>query len=100
MPNDLPPQPDPESLETAAPAGGVELDLNFGFPVEDKNIFAELYETLRDVFFPPKLPPLELTSKPIPVPDPMAESLRFYSLLSSSHSLSRRSRSSRRRRLT
>ena len=72
MPNDLPPQPDPESLETAAPAGGVELDLNFGFPVEDKNIFAELYETLRDVFFPPKLPPLELTSKPIPVPDPMA----------------------------
>ncbi len=31
-----------------------------------------MYETLRDVFFPPKLPPLELTSTPIPVPDRMA----------------------------
>jgi protein TonB len=50
----------------------VELDLKFGFPVEDKNIFSELYETLRDVFFPPKLPPLVLTSTPIPVPDRMA----------------------------
>jgi protein TonB len=72
MPNDLPTQPDTEFPATAAPAETVELDLNFGFPVEDKNIFSELYETVRDVFFPPKLPPLELTSKPIPVPDPMA----------------------------
>ena len=65
-------QPDVELPAVAAPPEAVELDLNFGFPVEDKNIIAELYETLRDVFFPPKLPPLELTSKPIPVPDPMA----------------------------
>jgi protein TonB len=72
MPNDLPIQPDPEFPASAASTDGVDLDLNFGFPVEDKNIFAELYETLRDVFFPPKLPPLELTSKPIPVLDPMA----------------------------
>ncbi len=72
MPNELPIQSDPEFPTAAAPSGSVELDLNFGFPVEDKNIFAELYETLRDVFFPPKLPPLELTSKPIPVPDRMA----------------------------
>ncbi|MFZ1085390.1 MAG: TonB family protein [Terracidiphilus sp.] len=72
MPNDLPIQPEPEFPAAAASTDGVELDLNFGFPVEDKNIFAELYETLRDIFFPPKLPPLELTSTPIPVPDRMA----------------------------
>jgi protein TonB len=32
----------------------------------------DLYEGIRDIFFPPKLPPLELTSTPIPVPDRMA----------------------------
>ena len=31
-----------------------------------------LYENIRDVFFPVKLPPLDLTSTPIPVPDRMA----------------------------
>ena len=31
-----------------------------------------LWESIRDVFFPVKLPPLELTSTPIPVPDRMA----------------------------
>lgn len=51
---------------------GCELDLTFGVPVEEKPIWVDLYESLRDLFFPPKLPPLELTSKPIPVPDRMA----------------------------
>jgi TonB family protein len=46
--------------------------LAFGIPLEEKPIWAELYENIRDVFFPPHLPPLELTSTPIPVPDRMA----------------------------
>ncbi len=40
--------------------------------LEEKPIWSELYENIRDIFFPPKLPPLELTSTPIPVPDRMA----------------------------
>ena len=72
MPNDLPTQPGPEYPAAPTPTDAVELDLNFGFPVEDKNIFAELFESLRDALFPPKLPPLVLTSTPIPVPDRMA----------------------------
>jgi TonB family protein len=39
---------------------------------EDKPIWASLYEDLRDSLFPAKLPPLELTSTPIPTPDRMA----------------------------
>ena len=72
MPNDLliQPETDPQAAETLA--GGVELDLSFGVPVEEKSTFVDLYEGIRDLIFPPKLPPLELTSKPIPVPDPMA----------------------------
>jgi protein TonB len=42
------------------------------FLVQEPPIWVNLYESIRDVFFPPKLPPLELTSKPIPVPDRMA----------------------------
>jgi protein TonB len=72
MSNHLPTQTELELPVAAAPSDAVELDLKFGFPVEDKNIFSELFETFRDVFFPPKLPPLVLTSKPIPVPDRMA----------------------------
>jgi periplasmic protein TonB len=51
---------------------GHELDSFLGQPFESKPIWTDLYENLRDVFFPKKLPPLELTSKPIPVVDPMA----------------------------
>jgi TonB family protein len=72
MANDLLIQPDTESEAATAILGGCELDLTFGVPVETKPIWADLYESIRDVFFPPKLPPLELTSKPIPVPDRMA----------------------------
>jgi TonB family protein len=43
-----------------------------GAIVDDKPLWAALYENLRDAFFPQRLPPLELTSKPIPVPDRMA----------------------------
>jgi TonB family protein len=61
-----------ESQAPAATTAGVELDLSFGVPIEEKPIWVNLYESIRDVFFPPKLPPLELTSTPIPVPDRMA----------------------------
>ena len=35
-------------------------------------VFSSLVSSFRDVFFPAKLPPLELTSQPIPVVDRMA----------------------------
>jgi len=72
MANDLFIQSDSESQAAAAIMDGIALDLTFGIPVEEKPIWADLYESIRDVFFPPKLPPLELTSTPIPVPDRMA----------------------------
>src|SRR5580658_2683689 len=61
--------------ETNAPPDPVEsrhLDSFLGKAFEQKPLWTELYESVRDVFFPPKLPPLELTSTPIPVPDRMA----------------------------
>jgi TonB family protein len=70
MPNDLLIQPGTESQ--AAMAGEIKLDIRFGIPIEERPIWVELYESIRDVFFPPKLPPLKLTSKPIPVPDRLA----------------------------
>ena len=39
---------------------------------EEKSLVSGLYESFRDTLFPPGLPPLELTSKPVPVPDRMA----------------------------
>jgi len=43
-----------------------------GVAFEEKPIWVGLWGSIQDVFFPPKLPPLELTSTPIPVPDRMA----------------------------
>jgi len=54
------------------PRSGHELDALLGKALQEKPIWANLYESVRDVFFPVKLPPLELTSTPIPVPDRMA----------------------------
>jgi len=51
---------------------GHELDAFLGKAFEEKPIWADLWENIKDVFFPRKLPPLELTSTPIPVPDRMA----------------------------
>ena len=72
MANDLLLQTESDSEAAVAHMGGIDLDLTFGVPVEEKPIWSDLYENIRDVFFPPKLPPLELTSTPIPVPDRMA----------------------------
>jgi TonB family protein len=61
-----------EPQTASATMGGCELDLTFGVPIQEPPIWVNLYESIRDVFFPPKLPPLKLTSRPIPVPDRMA----------------------------
>jgi|CZKL01.1.fsa_nt_gi protein TonB len=70
MPNDLLTQPGTQAASTGA--GDHDLDAFLGKAFEEKSIWTGLYESIRDVFFPQKLPPLELTSKPIPVPDRMA----------------------------
>ena len=85
MANDLmnPPEAEVESYRarnaTLPKAGATEsresereLDALLGRAFEQKSLFADLYDNLYDIFFPPKLPPLELTSKPIPVKDPLA----------------------------
>jgi TonB family protein len=72
MANDLYLQSETDSEAAAAISGGHELDSLLGKAFEEKPIWVGLFESIRDVFFPPKLPPLELTSKPIPVPDRMA----------------------------
>jgi periplasmic protein TonB len=41
-------------------------------PVPNDSLISRLFGNARDAFFPRKLPPLELTSQPIPVVDPMA----------------------------
>ncbi|MGA3160617.1 MAG: energy transducer TonB [Terracidiphilus sp.] len=71
MANDLL-DPITESQTAADPSDGCELDVAFGAPVQEIPLWVDLYESIRDIFFPPKLPPLELTSRPIPVPDRMA----------------------------
>jgi periplasmic protein TonB len=72
MANQLLTQTDAETGTAVAGAEGHELDALLGRAFEEKPIWSGLYESVRDVFFPPKLPPLELTSTPIPVPDRMA----------------------------
>jgi protein TonB len=72
MANDLLTPAETDSQTGVATTDGHELDAFLGKAFEDKGTFAGLYESIHDIFFPKKLPPLELTSKPIPVPDRMA----------------------------
>jgi len=65
-------EPMSDTESQAAVLTGHEFDGLLGRSFEEKPIWVGLYESIRDVFFPPHLPPLELTSKPIPVPDRMA----------------------------
>ena len=65
-------QPETETSSGVPSIEGHELDAFLGKAFEEKSIFTGLYESIRDVFFPVKLPPLVLTSTPIPVADPMA----------------------------
>jgi TonB family protein len=71
MANDLLTQPNTES-QAASLSDVKGLDALLGRAFEEKPIWQDLYENLRDFFFPVRLPPLELTSTPIPVPDRMA----------------------------
>jgi periplasmic protein TonB len=71
MPNEILTQADSPS-QAASTHAGHELDAFLGKAFDEKPIWTGLWESIRDVFFPPKLPPLELTSQPIPVTDPMA----------------------------
>jgi len=54
------------------PDSGHELDAFLGKAFKEEPVWVGLWESIRDVFFPVKLPPLVLTSQPIPVPDRMA----------------------------
>jgi TonB family protein len=51
---------------------GQGLDAFLGKAFDERPVWAGLWENIKDAFFPQKLPPLELTSTPIPVPDRMA----------------------------
>lgn len=57
---------------TASATDGHDLGSLLGRSFDEPPIWKELYGNVRDFFFPVKLPPLELTSTPIPVPDRMA----------------------------
>jgi len=72
MANDLLIQSDQVPNDDIPSVEGHEFDSFFGKAFDEKPIWKELYQNIHDVFFPPKLPPLVLTSKPIPVPDRMA----------------------------
>jgi protein TonB len=68
----LPPEIDNGEHElNLRPDSAVHLSGDLSGTVEE-GVFASLVSSVRDVFFPPKLPPLVLTSKPIAVPDRMA----------------------------
>lgn len=51
--------------------------------VKEEGIFASLWSSLRDTFFPEKLPPLVLESKPVAVPDLMATKMSKSSIAAS-----------------
>jgi protein TonB len=66
------PKDDPNKPAPVLKAG-VESSLGEGsLMLEEEGTLASLWTSLREVFFPVKLPPLVLESKPIPVVDPMA----------------------------
>jgi TonB family protein len=72
MANELLTQPASATDDSLPSSEGHELDAFLGKAFEEKPIWKDLYENIHDIFFPKKLPPLELTSTPIPVPDRLA----------------------------
>jgi protein TonB len=72
----LPPPPTNQiAPDRAAPASAPRLasePLHLSGEIKEEGVFASLISSFRDVFFPAKLPPLVLESKPIAVPDRMA----------------------------
>lgn len=69
MANSLLIPPDTESTQGAQLHAGVAPHWT---EMKEEGVFSSLWNSLRDVFFPVKLPPLQLESKPIPVIDRMA----------------------------
>ena len=70
--------------------GTPDTTVHLSGEIKEEGVFASLISSFRDVFFPEKLPPLVLESKPIAVPDRMATrmspqslglSITFYALL-------------------
>jgi len=74
MADEMYPQADSNSEAAAVLPDHNQLLVNalMGKTFEEKPIWATLWESIQDVFFPRKLPPLVLTSTPIDVPDRMA----------------------------
>jgi protein TonB len=67
----LPPDDAPRRVrQPLRPLESVTLSGDLG--EAEQGVFASLVSSVRDVFFPTKLPPLVLTSQPIPVVDRMA----------------------------
>jgi periplasmic protein TonB len=64
-------KPGPSRSRKDSHAENSEFEHFPGAIADDKPLCAALFENIRDAFFPQHLPPLELTSKPIPVPDRM-----------------------------
>jgi protein TonB len=62
----------PENTSGIPSGNSHELDAFLGKAFDERSVWSGLWENIQDVFFPKKLPPLELTSTPIPVPDRMA----------------------------
>jgi periplasmic protein TonB len=67
-----PPEVDREEKTTDRHSADYEPHLGVDPELEGESVFASLWSNLRDVFFPTKLPPLHLESKPVPVADRMA----------------------------
>lgn len=65
----LPPEYDPN--KTAPSLRPMDAS-GLGVELKEEGVFSSLISSFRDVFFPAKLPPLVLESKPIAVADPMA----------------------------
>ena len=64
----------PSRTDTSSSANRHDLDALLGKAFEEDSIWTRISANFHDVLFAPKLPPLELTSTPIPVPDRMAGS--------------------------
>jgi periplasmic protein TonB len=65
----------PPETDSSTPAPVLRPDTeepHIGGEIQEEGIFQSLISNIRDAFFAPKLPPLVLESKPIPVPDLMA----------------------------
>jgi len=73
----MPPEIDPREETASYPGGPASRERELHLGGEDlieaeQGVFSSFFESLRDLFFPPKLPPLVLESTPIPVVDRMA----------------------------